>query len=170
MSDEINRFTWRYWLDGNGAWVNRWDGTGGDVFLLVVMAVGIIWMTGEYFWYARQLMWASRLLPDESHQKHLKQSMTVFLFCCLIHFFNLINWIWPVHMLWSFSYFVNAVFASRLNRGFGPAVQKSLSDSAAESRLHQIGDRLKSVVQDEQSPDSLRKLASDLRDIAGRLS
>lgn len=166
MNPEINRLTWRYWVDGNGHWINRWDGTQGDWFLLLVMAIGILWMIGEYVWYARQVTTASQQFLDPARRQHLHQLMRVFLFCCLIHVFNLVNWFWPAHLLWSVSYFVNAAFAHKLNRGFGAAVEKSLSDSLAESRLKDIGDRLDTVYlgDDLQPPQkTLRELAEELR-------
>jgi hypothetical protein len=161
----IDRYNWRYWLDGNGVWQNRWDCAGHDVFLLIFMAAGVTWMVSEYFWYAYLVKNANSLFADPSYRKHLDRLMKVFLFCGSIHLFNIVLWFWTPHIIWCLSYYVNAFVTHSLNRWFRRSIlSKSLSDSIAESRLHELERAISSVAEAEElPPKTLREWAEELR-------
>lgn len=162
----LDRHHWRYWLDGNGAWMNRWECTSHDLFLFILMTAGIVWMVAEYFWYAWLVRNSRHLFSDVTYRTHLDRLMKVFLFCGSIHFFNVILWFWTPHILWCVCYFANALLTNSLNRWFRRAIMsKHLSDSLAESRLKEIGSRLDHIVLGDIEPPqkTLRELAEELR-------
>lgn len=135
----IDRTNWRYWIDGGGAWLERWNCTSHDYFLFGMMTVGVTWMVAEYFYYAYLVDKSQGLFDNPEFRNHLKKLVTVFCFCGSIHLFNIISWFWTPYLIWAICFWVNAFYSHWLNTTFRRAIrQKHLSDSLAESRLRDV--------------------------------
>lgn len=165
---DIDRSNWRYWIDGAGAWLERWHCTSHDALLFGVMSLGVIWMVAEYLYYAHLVKQARGIFYDESFRNHLHKLMQVFLFCGVIHLFNIISWIWTPYLIWASCFWINAALASHLNKAFRRAIQsKRLSETLAESRLNEVRDVLDHVdlgdLQAQIPSKSLTELIDELR-------
>jgi hypothetical protein len=170
---DIDRWNWRYWIDGAGAWMARWHCTGHDALLLAVLSFGVFWMVGEYFYYAYLLKQSRGLFYDESFRIHLQRLMRVFILCGIIHLTNVLIWFWTPYLLWAVMFYINAALSNRLNNSFNKAIRaKHLSETISQSRLRDIGDRLDRLEHVylgdiEPNPKTLRELAEDLRKMVG---
>lgn len=113
IGDAIDR-GWRYWLDGNGQWMPRWECTGHDVLLLVVSLTTASVMVAGYFVYAHQQREAIELLPTEPERQHARDLQRVFLLCGLLHWLHVVGWFHTLYYLVAMLYGYNAWQTYRL--------------------------------------------------------
>lgn len=137
----LDRSTFRYWIDGDGAWMARWGCSGHDIVAAAFCIVSTVILFATYVLYARQNHQAVKLLQNSLFRSHVIELRNVFLLCGAIHVISsVLSWWKPLYYVTSISMLFNSWQCWTLTRSKKQilAIQQHTRGVAAEQHLEDV--------------------------------
>lgn len=107
---------WRYWIDGNGQWTNRWDSVGNDRLILATTIIAAALLTYECSRYALSYVPVDFGPHADAFRSHLMALRKIFLLSAIYHVTQLlVPWFVPAYYLITVAVFVMAYQVHLLN-------------------------------------------------------